>query len=529
MKWQSFIQALALTGSITCFTACSQQYNGAIGFGSESDAPAAANAAATPAGKSATAIRARPAEETLAAQYAAARTAPLAKPGVPQPRNLGEPQFDTPADASGSASSAGVNAQFASAEAGRATRPMSLFGQIAGSRAGRSSPLDSPDNIRRVTFATEGADFDPFVDRSGKWLVYASTQHRKTSDLYIKKVDGTAVTQLTNDQGNDVMPVFSPDGKSIAFASDRAGNWDIYVMSAAGGQPTQVTSDATDDIHPSFSPDGKNLVYCSHGAQSGQWELVVVDVANPATKRFIGYGLLPSWSPMESKIAFQRARERGTRWFSVWTIDYVNGEGVRPTEIAASSNAAVITPSWSPDGNHLVFCTVLDPAADEQTRPGKSDIWIVAADGTGRINLTHSEFNNLQPVWANDGAIYFISNRSKDSTDNVYAIRPDRALRMAEVTTDPEPTVAAPPKPERHAPVATTAVRTPSPSLKADTTALAAEVQRMSTEPLPPELANHGKEPEAAPVPAPTPTAAAPPAPTPTPGATAEVPTEPEH
>ncbi len=459
MMRRQFIRALVLTGTIAGATACTQQYNGAIGFGSEyeNEAP---KLTASPAASTTVAHRTKPVEQTSVAS------------AVPQPRITGNPQFDTPAAAPGSnlSSADEATAHFAAADASRPTRPLSLFGQIDGGETGKSSPLDSPDNIRRVTFATEGADFDPFVDRTGKWLVYASTQHRKTSDLYIKKVDGTAVTQLTNDQGNDVMPVFSPDGKTIAFASDRSGNWDIYVMSAAGGQPTQITNDATDDIHPSFSPDGMQLVYCSHGTQSGQWELVVVDVANPATKRFIGYGLLPSWSPTENKIAFQRARERGTRWFSIWTIDYENGEGVRPTEIAASSNAAVITPSWSPDGNHLVFCTVLDPAADEQARPGKSDIWIVAVDGTGRINLTHSEFNNLQPVWANDGSIYFISNRSKNSTDNVYAIRPDRALRLARTASESQPRAEAPIKLERNTPVTTTAaVPTPGATAEAPT------------------------------------------------------------
>ena len=222
------------------------------------------------------------------------------------------------------------------------------------------------------------------------------------------------MTQLTNDPGNNAMPSFSPNGRRIAFASDRSGNWDIYMMDVTGGQPVQLTNDATDDIHPSFSPDGKQLVYCSHGGQSGQWELVVIDVDNPATKRFIGYGLLPSWSPTENKILFQRAQERGTRWFSIWTIDYVNGEGVRPTQIAVSTNAAIISPAWSPDGKHITFSTVLDPNAGGAAKPTQADIWIVAADGTGRSNLTRNQFANLQPIWAKDGSIYFVSNRSKD-------------------------------------------------------------------------------------------------------------------
>lgn len=318
------------------------------------------------------------------------------------------------------------------------TALLGLYGQLPQPELARTSPLDSPDNVSRVTFTDEGADFDPDIDPTGQWLVFASTQHRYTADLYLKHVDGTAVTQLTNDPGNDVMPVFSSDGERVAFASDRSGNWDIYIMSVDGGQPIQLTDDTTHDIHPSFSPDGKQLVYCSYGAQSGQWELVVIDVDNPATKKFIANGLFPSWSPTDNRILFQRARERGTRWFSVWTIELVDGEGVQPTEVAASTNAAVITPEWSSDGQHIVFCTVVDPQADNQIRPAQADVWIMSTDGRSRTNLTSDLFANLQPVWAPDGLIFFVSDRARGGIENIWAIRPDRAMSVVQHGGDDE-------------------------------------------------------------------------------------------
>jgi len=306
-----------------------------------------------------------------------------------------------------------------------------LFGRLPGGGDSQAGQIDNADNIRRVTFATEGADFDPQIDPTGRYLVYSSTQHRKTADIYIKRVDGTAVTQLTNDPADDMMPVFSPDGSRIAFCSNRSGNWDIYIMDLTGGQPVQITNDPSDDFHPSFSPDGRRLVYCTFSARSGQWELVVVDLENVGPKRFIGHGLFPSWSPVEDRILFQRARERGTRWFSIWTMDIVNNEGVRPTEIMASANAAAITPRWSPDGKHIVFCTVVDPEASLSKSPSQADIWVITAEGRGRTNLTKSRFANLQPVWAKDGTIYFSSNRGPGGVENIWSLRPDRALEVA--------------------------------------------------------------------------------------------------
>jgi len=296
-----------------------------------------------------------------------------------------------------------------------AMRPINLYGQVRGARGGVASPMDSPSNVRQISFTTEGADFDPEIDPTGQFLIFASTRHRKTADIYLQKIGGTSVTQLTDDSANDVMPAISPDGTKIAFCSDRSGNWNIYIMDLTGNSPpVQLTSDLSHEVHPSFSPDGKRLVYSAFGAQTGQWELAVVELSNPTKTRYICNGLNPAWSPTENKILFQRARERGTKWFSIWTIDYKDGEGIRPTEIVASDNAAAITPSWSPD------------------------VWMVDTNGKGKTNLTNSRFVNVQPIWANGGPIYFVSNRSKSGIENIWSMSPSKPLAVARSLQEPK-------------------------------------------------------------------------------------------
>src|SRR5262249_30796614 len=129
-------------------------------------------------------------------------------------------------------------------------------------------------------------------------------------------------------------------------------------------------------------------------------------------KRMIGYGLFPSWSPAKDvdRIAFQRARQRGSRWFGLWTLELVDGQARRVTEIAASSNSAGVSPTWRPDGKHLAVATVVDPAKGK-TR-GQQDVWTINADGTNRHRVTDGNGLNLSPVWAVDNQIYFVSNRS---------------------------------------------------------------------------------------------------------------------
>lgn len=316
--------------------------------------------------------------------------------------------------------------------------PRFLLGQIDPGESPVASPMDGTANLQQVTFATDGADFDPALDRTGQLLVYASTQHRDTSDLYIKRVDGTTIRQLTDDPANEATPQFSPDGKWVAYASDQAGNWDIYLVDVAKGGPSQqVTSSPNDEIHPSFSPDGKQVVFCTLGSRAGQWEMVVIDLDNPGIPRYIGHGLFPEWSPIGNRIVYQRAREKGSRHFGIWALDLVNSEGTRPTQIAVATNAAAITPSWSPDGKTIVFCTIVNPRSDlQEGTPVQSDVWVINADGTGRTNVTRSRFANLQPVWAPDGSIYFVSNRGHNGTENIWAVRTAPAVHVARGVSD---------------------------------------------------------------------------------------------
>ena len=307
---------------------------------------------------------------------------------------------------------------------------MGLFGQLPQHGPGQPGQPNGFENLRRVTFTSEGADFDPEIDPTGQYVVFASTQHRTTSDLYIKRIDGTAITQLTNDPADDMMPAFSPDGQRIAFASNRSGNWDIYLMDISGGAPVLLTNSTAQDMHPSFSSDGKKLVYSSYSVQSHQWEMVIIDVDNPTTKHYVGPGLFPQWSPTGNQILFQRSRQRGTRWFGVWIVDVIDGEVLRPTEIAASANAATITPAWSPDGKFVAFSTVVDPDADKSNVPPVADLWIVSKDGADRAKLTHGRFANLQPVWSVDGSIFVVSNRAESGVENIWSIRTDRVLQV---------------------------------------------------------------------------------------------------
>jgi TolB protein len=301
---------------------------------------------------------------------------------------------------------------------------VNVFGELDGVPTG-AGRLVGDEGFQQHTFTDEGYDADVTLDPTGKWMVFASTRHSEHAGIYMQRVDGTAVTRLTSDDSDNAYPTFSPDGKSIAFCSTRAGSWNIYLMDTDGRNATTVTTGSTQCVHPSFSPDGTRLVYSALGARSNQWELWTVTLAT-GEKQQIGYGLFPAWSPDKDvdRIAFQRARQRGSRWFSLWTLDLVDGEARRVTEVAVSSNAAIVSPAWSPDGKRLVFATIVDPnrEAKKSTR-GEQDIWTIAADGTDRRRITDGNGINLSPCWSSDNRVYFVSNRSGNET--VWSARPE--------------------------------------------------------------------------------------------------------
>ena len=105
----------------------------------------------------------------------------------------------------------------------------------------------------------------PAISPDGSTIVFAYK-----GDLYRVPSSGGEARPLTLYGGHDYMPVWSPDGSSIAFASDRFGNFDVYLMPATGGAATRLTFHSASDYPSDFSPDGQNVIFTSSRAASSR-------------------------------------------------------------------------------------------------------------------------------------------------------------------------------------------------------------------------------------------------------------------
>jgi TolB protein len=277
--------------------------------------------------------------------------------------------------------------------------------------------------LKQHTYSQIGTDMNPRLTPDGKGLLYASTHQTANYNLFLKDVEGRAVTQLTNNTWNTIMPAISPDGRHIAFCADKEGNFDLFLAAMPLGSSSiaqPLTVERTDELHPSWSPDGKRLAYCRYNPINLEWEVHVYDLAKKQST-CLGTGFLPEWSPVDDVIAFQMPRKRGEFWYGIWTI---RSDGNMMTEIVADVRWAAINPAWSPDGKRIAFATVLkSPDSQKENRVFEGDdIWIVNSDGGMPVQLTTHPAPDWNPFWGKDGRIYFCSRYN--GLNNIWSVKP---------------------------------------------------------------------------------------------------------
>jgi Tol biopolymer transport system component len=158
--------------------------------------------------------------------------------------------------------------------------------------------MDADGTNRHPVIQHEGSDNHVAWSRDGKSVLWSSDRDEKDADIWRFELATGQITQLTTAFGADITPAPSPDGKLIAFVSNRplhpetSGRWqdrdkDLWLMRDDGSCQARVTSNQGTDYCPCWSPDGRYVLYVS-GKENQSMRLRLLDVADLVAAYEIG-------------------------------------------------------------------------------------------------------------------------------------------------------------------------------------------------------------------------------------------------
>jgi Tol biopolymer transport system component/imidazolonepropionase-like amidohydrolase len=295
-----------------------------------------------------------------------------------------------------------------------------------------------------------------------------------TFHIWTMHPDGTGLTQLTKGHGDDREPKFSPDGKTIAFSSDRAfkGSYDIWTVDVATGALKQVTASDLDEYEPNWTPDGSALVFASGtGIASKSIELIDLASGHQATVASIdplqGRVDAPSFSPDGKSLAYIQFNGAGMflnsshlvvtsagsstplytgkaadafpfppAWLSNTELVYTGSGHILKANISSGTETAIpfsaSIKSIRPQYTHKVYnfdstaarpvkgiyAPALSPDAKQVAFIALNQLYVMKI-GSAPVALTHDAFYKQGPAWSHDGKMLaYVSD--KDGIENVY-------------------------------------------------------------------------------------------------------------
>lgn len=253
-------------------------------------------------------------------------------------------------------------------------------------------PVRMPWNSRGIP------DTQPAVSPDGRWLAYAS---KRTGDYEIWVVDLRAGSkakpiQISRSTSSDTDPAWSPDSRQIAYVTNKYGPEEIMVAPVGGCSrfakvcPTRVTTNKSRDLHPAWSPDGRTIAFSSQRGKDPSLQIYTMSPTGASVRKLTSdkaASTQPSWSPDGRSIAFISKRSTD-KTPSVYTMTS-RGSSQRRITSGGTNDAH---PSWSPDSKEITFGSNISR---------NLDVYRVGATGGRVTRVTTSKSADHTAAWAN--------------------------------------------------------------------------------------------------------------------------------
>lgn len=256
-------------------------------------------------------------------------------------------------------------------------------------------------------------DVDPMISPDGNSLAFASNRTGHFN-IFVFSYKTSGTLQLTQSDKDDRYPNWSADGRKVVFGSDRTGKGDIYETSNDGSSGfLQLTDSALLEEYPNYPSDRRGLLYARDSTKSGftQKMQVILSDSLPASSNAVvlAEGDQPRFSPNGSRIVFVSHRTKND---DIWTM---TREGSSQTQLTTDDKDDT-DPFYSPNGSKIVFSS---------KRTGNYDIWVMDSDGGNQRQLTFDQADEIQPCWSIGGYIYY-THKVSETASNIYRIKAPR-------------------------------------------------------------------------------------------------------
>jgi len=239
---------------------------------------------------------------------------------------------------------------------------------------------------RRLGTPGDWWDEEPVWSRDGKLIAFGSTRGGgRNIDIWIMDADGSNMMRLTDHPANEQGPAFAHDDKSVFFTAERDGHGQIYRVWIADKRVEQITHGPHRAIMAAASPDGRHLAYA---VQMANFQLFLLDFTTGATRQITtGEGACrPSFAPDSQEIAFVRMGAPSH-------LEAVREEG--PRVIQKDARLWSYYPDYSPDGRYVVFSV-----SPEHHQGEDWDLALMDLQAPGKFTrLTSGAGNDRVPRW----------------------------------------------------------------------------------------------------------------------------------